>query len=86
VDHRIFAWCIGTAVFAHTISFFGVSYYDQTIVFWYSALAMAASLYNLGLAGQASGEVGAEGDSGAEDLNSEHFADAAHHSPATGNR
>lgn len=33
-------WCLGSALFAHVVAFFGISYFDQTIVQWYALLAM----------------------------------------------
>ena len=36
-------WSLGVLLFAHATAFFGISYYDQTKVFWYVALAMVAS-------------------------------------------
>jgi hypothetical protein len=36
----LFLWALGAALFANTVAFFGVSYFDQTIVAWYALLAM----------------------------------------------
>jgi hypothetical protein len=38
-DER-FIWAIGAALFANVIAFFGISYYDQTMVCWYLLLAL----------------------------------------------
>ena len=36
-------WLLSTAVFAHVIGFFGISYWDMTIVDWYLVVAMVAA-------------------------------------------
>jgi hypothetical protein len=36
----LFIWALGSALFANTVSFFGISYWDQTMVVWYALLAM----------------------------------------------
>ena len=36
-------WALGSALFAHVVSFFGISYFDQTIVAWYALLAMISA-------------------------------------------
>ncbi len=38
----IMAWSLGVALFANAVSFISVSYFDQTIAFWYLLLAMIA--------------------------------------------
>ncbi len=35
-------WAIGAALFANAVAFFGIFYFDQSIVAWYALLAMAA--------------------------------------------
>jgi hypothetical protein len=40
-------WAIGSALFAHTISFFGIAYFDQSVVFWYFTLAMISTMNNM---------------------------------------
>lgn len=40
-DYRM-VWAIGATLFAHVVTFFGVSYFDQNIVNWYLILAMIA--------------------------------------------
>lgn len=37
-------WAIGCALFAHTVSFFGIAYFDQIILLWYFLLAMIAGM------------------------------------------
>ncbi len=37
---RLFIWALGASLFANTVAFMGVSYFDQTIVVWYSVLTM----------------------------------------------
>jgi hypothetical protein len=36
----LFVWAIGSALFANVVAFFGISYFDQTMVAWYALLAM----------------------------------------------
>jgi|HubBroStandDraft_1064217.scaffolds.fasta_scaffold00277_16 hypothetical protein len=36
----LFLWALGAALFANAVSFFGISYWDQTMVVWYAFLAM----------------------------------------------
>ena len=36
---KLFLWALGASLFAHVVSFFGISYWDQTIVVWYGLLA-----------------------------------------------
>jgi hypothetical protein len=35
-----FIWALGASLFANVVAFFGISYFDQTIVVWYALLAM----------------------------------------------
>jgi hypothetical protein len=37
---ELFLWALGAALFSNVVAFFGISYYDQTIVAWYLLLAM----------------------------------------------
>ena len=37
------AWALGATLFAHTVTFMGVSYFDQMKIVWYLMLAMVAS-------------------------------------------
>jgi hypothetical protein len=37
---ELFAWALGAALFANVVAFFGIGYFDQTIVAWYALLAM----------------------------------------------
>ncbi len=39
-------WCLGSALFAHSVAFIGITYFDQTIVSWMMVLAMIAALSN----------------------------------------
>lgn len=41
---KIILWSMGVALFAHVVSFFSVSYFDQMILFWYLLLAMISSI------------------------------------------
>ncbi|MGA3347426.1 MAG: hypothetical protein ABSC33_00310 [Candidatus Sulfotelmatobacter sp.] len=36
----LFLWALGSALFANVVAFFGISYFDQTIVAWYALLAI----------------------------------------------
>ena len=38
-----FLWSLGAALFAHTIAFFGITYFDQTRVAWFATLAMVSA-------------------------------------------
>ena len=40
----IMVWAFGVSLFAHCLSFFSVSYFDQIIVIWYWLLAVMAAL------------------------------------------
>jgi hypothetical protein len=40
-------WCLGSALFAHTVAFIGITYFDQTIVSWMALLAMIAAYSNV---------------------------------------
>jgi hypothetical protein len=35
-------WVLGVALFTNTIAFFGIAYFDQSIVAWFALLAMIA--------------------------------------------
>ena len=37
---QAFIWALGASLFANVVAFFGISYFDQTIVAWYALLAM----------------------------------------------
>ncbi len=41
-DERL-VWAIGACLFANTIGFFGIVYFDQSILLWYSLLAMVSA-------------------------------------------
>lgn len=43
-NQELFIWAIGAAVFANTVGFFGISYWDQVIVAWYMVLAIVAAV------------------------------------------
>jgi hypothetical protein len=46
-DWGFAVWCLGSALFAHTITFVSVSYFDQSIVFLYLLLGAIGSLGEL---------------------------------------
>jgi len=41
---ELYYWIIGSALFAHVVGFFGISYFDQTRLAWYSLLAMTSAV------------------------------------------
>ena len=41
----LYAWSLGAAMFANTVAFFGISYWDQTQVVWYTFLAILATTF-----------------------------------------
>jgi hypothetical protein len=41
-DERL-VWVIGASLFANTVGFFGIVYFDQSILIWYSLLAMVSA-------------------------------------------
>ncbi len=45
--HNFFLWSIGATLFAHIVAFFSVSYYDQSIFFYYMLIAMIAGTNRL---------------------------------------
>lgn len=36
-------WTLGAVLFTHALCFFGVSYFDQTVIWWYASLAMVSA-------------------------------------------
>jgi len=41
----LYNWSLGAALFANAVSFFGISYWDQTEVVWYTLLAIIAAAH-----------------------------------------
>lgn len=41
---KIIIWALGASLFAHIMAFLSVSYFDQTIVFWFLLLAMISGV------------------------------------------
>ena len=41
---EFFVWGIGASLFANVVAFFGISYFDQTIIAWYALLAIIAAI------------------------------------------
>jgi len=37
---QLFIWALGASLFANVVAFFGIGYFDQTIVAWYALLGM----------------------------------------------
>jgi hypothetical protein len=40
---QVLVWALGAALFAHTVSYFSISYFDQNVVNWYLLLAMIST-------------------------------------------
>jgi hypothetical protein len=40
---ELFIWAMSAALFAHAVAFFGIAYWDQTMVLWYGFLAMISA-------------------------------------------
>jgi len=43
---QFFIWAFGASLFANVVAFFGISYFDQTMVAWYALLAMISAVTN----------------------------------------
>lgn len=41
---EFFVWALGASLFANVVAYFGISYFDQTIVGWYALLAMISAI------------------------------------------
>ncbi|MGH9738298.1 MAG: O-antigen ligase family protein [Candidatus Acidiferrales bacterium] len=41
---ELFIWALGASLFANMVAFFGISYFDQTIIGWYTLLAIIAAV------------------------------------------
>lgn len=41
---ELFVWALGASLFANTVAFMGIGYFDQTVVAWYCVLAMVAAI------------------------------------------
>ena len=37
-------WCLGSAMFANVVAFFGVNYFDQSRIWWFILLAMISAI------------------------------------------
>ena len=46
----MFIWAIGSALFANTIAFFGIVYFDQSRIVWYALLVMISVVHTAALA------------------------------------
>lgn len=46
-NKQFLAWCIFVAILGHCVSFFGVSYFGQIVMWWYMILAMASILNDM---------------------------------------
>ena len=38
-----FCWSLGAAMFAHILAYFGVNYFDQTVIWWFAFLSMISA-------------------------------------------
>ena len=45
-----FIWAIGSALFANNIAFFGIVYFDQSVIAWYALLVMISVVHTTALA------------------------------------
>jgi hypothetical protein len=50
-------WCLGSAMFANVIGFFGVNYFDQSRIWWFILLAMIAATCSPILQGKAASQL-----------------------------
>jgi hypothetical protein len=39
-----FLWLLGVTLFSHLVAFLGISYFDQTLIYWYALLAMIVAV------------------------------------------
>jgi len=46
-EHARRLWVLGSMLFAHTVAFWGIGYFDQSSVVWYVGLAMIATAVSL---------------------------------------
>jgi hypothetical protein len=46
-ETSMFAWCLGVALLAHTVSFLSVCYFDQMVIYWQFLLAAIATLHTV---------------------------------------
>jgi len=44
-SEKLVAWAMGTSMFAHSMNFLAVSYFNQILVIWYFHIAIIASLF-----------------------------------------
>lgn len=46
-SNEFFIWTLGATLFSNTVAFFGIIYFDQSVVAWYCLLAMISLVSNL---------------------------------------
>jgi len=46
IKFQMLIWSLGVSLFAHVVSFMGVSYFDQIIVLWYALICMISTIHN----------------------------------------
>src|ERR1700730_8095608 len=39
-----FVWLLGVALFSHCVAYFGISYFDQTKISWFTLLAIISAI------------------------------------------
>ncbi len=49
---ELIIWSLGAALFANVVAFFGISYFDQTVVCWYLLLAIISATVSWATAGR----------------------------------
>jgi hypothetical protein len=57
-------WCLGSALFANVVGFFGVNYFDQSRIWWFILLAMISAMASPILQGHAMPQVAGDAASG----------------------
>lgn len=76
---QVFIWALGASMFANVVAFFGISYFDQTIVAWYALLAMISAVaVAAGRAQRDSGKHGSTDDVLAMSLHNDTSVEIAH--------
>jgi len=43
-QQELFIWAIGASLFANVVAFFGIAYFDQTVIAWYALLAVISAV------------------------------------------
>jgi hypothetical protein len=56
-DQEWMLWCLGSAMFANVVGFFGVNYFDQSRVWWFILLAMISAIASPIVQGKAAPQI-----------------------------